>query len=47
MGKVRAALPEYARQRLDILAHVFGSAATPVKDFTSHAATIELLTQWP
>jgi HTH domain len=43
MGKVRAALPEYARQRLDVLAHVFGSAATPVKDFTSHAATIELL----
>ena len=35
MGKVRAALPEYARRRLDILAHVFGSAATPVKDFTS------------
>jgi predicted DNA-binding transcriptional regulator YafY len=25
MGKVRAALPEYARQRLDVLAHVFGS----------------------
>lgn len=44
MGKVRAALPEYARQRLDTLAHVFGSAVTPVKDFTSHAATIELLT---
>lgn len=44
MGKVRTALPEYARQRLDILAHVFGSAATPVKDFTAHAATIELLT---
>ncbi len=44
MGKVRAALPEYSRQRLDVLAHVFGSAATPVKDFTSHTATIELLT---
>jgi predicted DNA-binding transcriptional regulator YafY len=44
MGKVRAALPEYARQRLDVLAHVFGSAANPVKDFTSHVATIELLT---
>ena len=44
MGKVRASLPEYARQRLDVLAHVFGSAATPVKDFMLHAATIELLT---
>jgi predicted DNA-binding transcriptional regulator YafY len=44
MGKVRAALPEYARQQLDVLAHIFGSAATPVKDFTSYAATIELLT---
>ena len=44
MGKVRASLPEYARQRLDVLAHIFGSAATPVKDFTTHAATIELLT---
>ena len=44
MGKVRTALPEYARQRLDVLAHIFGSATTPVKDFTSHATTIELLT---
>ncbi len=44
MGKVRASLPEYARQRLDVLSHVFGSAATPVKDFTLHAGTIELLT---
>jgi predicted DNA-binding transcriptional regulator YafY len=44
MGKVRTALPGYARQRLDALAHVFGSATAPVKDFTSHAATIELLT---
>lgn len=44
MSKVRAALPEYARQRLDIFSHIFGSATTPVKDFTSHATTIDLLT---
>jgi predicted DNA-binding transcriptional regulator YafY len=44
MGKVRAALPEYARQRLDALGYVFGSATTPVKDFVSQASIIELLT---
>jgi predicted DNA-binding transcriptional regulator YafY len=42
--KVRNALPARLRDKLDLLAGVFGSAAVPAKDFAPHAATIDRLT---
>ena len=42
--KVRHSLPAPLREKLDALAHVFGSAAVPAKDFSAHAATINSLT---
>lgn len=42
--KVRNALPARLRDKLDLLAEVFGSAAVPAKDFAPHAATIDRLT---
>lgn len=42
--KVRNALPARLRDKLDLLANVFGSAAVPAKDFAPHAATIDRLT---
>lgn len=43
-SKVRRSLPQFLRGRLDALAAVYGSAASPAKDFAPHAATIEQLT---
>lgn len=42
--KVRNALPARLRDKLDLLAGVFGSSAVPAKDFAPHAATIDNLT---
>ncbi len=42
--KVRAALPFMLREKLDVLAAVYGTAATPTKDFAPHAKTVDLLT---
>ncbi len=42
--KVRNALPARLRDKLDLLAEVFGSAAVAAKDFSPHAATIDRLT---
>lgn len=44
MSKVRRSLPQFLRGRLDALAAVYGSAASPAKDFAPHAATVEQLT---
>lgn len=44
LDKVRAALPKALRAKLDALAMIFGSAAIPTKDYSSHAETIDQLT---
>ena len=44
LEKVRAALPKALREKLDTLATIFGSAAVPAKDYSSHAETIDQLT---
>lgn len=44
LDKVRAALPKALRKKLDALATIFGSAAVPAKDFSTHADTIDRLT---
>jgi predicted DNA-binding transcriptional regulator YafY len=44
LEKVRASLPASLRQRLDVLASIFGSAVVPAKDFTPYAAIIDRLT---
>ncbi|MBA2732910.1 MAG: hypothetical protein H0U54_08480 [Acidobacteria bacterium] len=42
--KVRNSLPTQLREKLDLLANVFGSAAVPAKDFAPYAAIIDRLT---
>ena len=44
LDKVRAALPKALRDKLDVLANIFGSAAIPAKDYSAHAETIDRLT---
>lgn len=41
--KVRNSLPTPLREKLDLLAQVFGSAAVPAKDFAPYAAIIDRL----
>ncbi len=41
--KVRNSLPTQLREKLDLLANVFGSAAVPAKDFAPYAAIIDRL----
>jgi predicted DNA-binding transcriptional regulator YafY len=41
--KVRNSLPAPLRERLDLLANIFGSAAIPAKDFAPYADTIDRL----
>jgi predicted DNA-binding transcriptional regulator YafY len=45
LAKVKSSLPPSLRDKLDALAVVFGSASVAAKDFSTHAATIERLTQ--
>jgi predicted DNA-binding transcriptional regulator YafY len=45
LAKVRTSLPPSLRDKLDALAAVFGSASVPAKDFSTHATTVERLTQ--
>jgi predicted DNA-binding transcriptional regulator YafY len=42
--KVRNSLPAQLRDKLDLLANVFGSSAIPAKDFAPYAAIIDRLT---
>jgi predicted DNA-binding transcriptional regulator YafY len=42
--KVRNSLPPLLRDKLDLLAKVFGSAAVPAKDFAPYAAIVDRLT---
>ena len=44
MMKVRNSLPPQLRDKLDLLAGVFGTAAVPAKNFAPYAATIDRLT---
>ncbi|MBS1791832.1 MAG: WYL domain-containing protein [Acidobacteria bacterium] len=44
LDKVRAALPKALRAKLDALATIFGSAAVPAKDYSTHTETIDRLT---
>lgn len=44
IAKVRATLPAALRAQLDALSAVYGSAATPAKDFAAHANTVAQLT---
>lgn len=44
LEKVRAALPKALRNKLNALATIFGSAAMPAKDYSSHAEKIDRLT---
>jgi predicted DNA-binding transcriptional regulator YafY len=44
MLKVRNSLPAQLRDKLDLLANVFGSSAIPAKDFAPYAETIDCLT---
>ncbi len=44
IAKVRATLPPALRDQLDALSTVYGSAATPAKNFSAHADTIAQLT---
>lgn len=44
LDKVRAALPKALRKKLDALATIFGSAAMPAKDYSTHTSTIDRLT---
>ncbi len=44
LAKVRAYLHSSLQKKLDALARVFGSAASPAKDFTPYAETIDRLT---
>lgn len=44
LDKVRAALPKALRNKLDALANIFGSATVPAKDYSTHADTIDGLT---
>jgi predicted DNA-binding transcriptional regulator YafY len=44
LEKVRAALPKALREKLDVLATIFGSAAMPAKDYSAYAETIDRLT---
>jgi predicted DNA-binding transcriptional regulator YafY len=44
LDKVRAALPRALRSKLDALAAIFGSAAVPAKDYSSHTEIIDGLT---
>jgi predicted DNA-binding transcriptional regulator YafY len=44
LEKVRAALPRALRNKLDALATIFGSAAVPAKDYSTHTETIDQLT---
>lgn len=43
LEKVRAALPRALRNKLDVLATIFGSAVVPAKDYSQHTATIDRL----
>lgn len=44
LQKVRSALPQSLRDKLDALATIFGSAQVPAKDYAAHAETIDQLT---
>lgn len=44
LQKVRSALPQSLRDKLDALASIFGSAQVPAKDYAPHAETIDRLT---
>lgn len=44
LAKVRSAIPGALRDQLDALSSVYGSAATPAKDFAPHGEKIEWLT---
>ncbi|MEW6730271.1 MAG: WYL domain-containing protein [Acidobacteriota bacterium] len=44
LAKVRAALPQTLRDKLDALSSIFGSSAVPAKDYSPHAETIDRLT---
>lgn len=44
IAKVRATLPPALREQLDALSSVYGSAAMPAKDFSTHAEVIAQLT---
>ena len=44
LEKVRAALPRALRNKLDALATIFGSAAVPAKDYSTHTSIIDQLT---
>ena len=43
LDKIRRSLPRSIKEKLDVLAAVYGSAAIPSKDFSRHAATIDRL----
>jgi predicted DNA-binding transcriptional regulator YafY len=44
LQKVRSALPQSLRDKLDALATIFGAAVVPAKDYAPHADTIDRLT---
>jgi predicted DNA-binding transcriptional regulator YafY len=44
LDKVRAALPRALRNKLDTLAHIFGSATIPAKDYSKFTEQIDRLT---
>jgi predicted DNA-binding transcriptional regulator YafY len=44
LQKVRSALPQSLRDKLDALATIFGTAQFPAKDYAPHAETIDRLT---
>ncbi len=44
LEKIRKALPRSIREKMEMLAGVYGSAAIPVKDFSKHIETIDRLT---
>jgi predicted DNA-binding transcriptional regulator YafY len=44
LQKVRSALPNSLRDKLDALSTIYGTAQVPAKDYAPHAATIDQLT---
>jgi predicted DNA-binding transcriptional regulator YafY len=44
LEKVRAALPKALREKLEVLATIFGSATMPAKDYSAYAEIIDRLT---